>query len=184
VRIATQAVTRAGPWLAAASLGAGIARRDCALIAAAGPIALAAFYGRMDADAPVDAFRAAVRCIAAGAGSLAAAMILAAGVVLAVQGLWLPAHDPYLAGAVVLAAAVGVLVRVMADEQDAAAGRWLLPSAATAGGGALALVAAVEPSGWAACALPLATAALMGLAGWRLLADVSTGLLSAGRRES
>ena len=174
---------RAGPWLAVASLGAGIARRDCALIAAAGPLALAAFYGRMDADAPVDAFRAAVRCIVAGAGSLLAAALLLAAVALAVQGLWLPAHDPYFMGAAVLVASVGGLVRVMADEHDAGAGGWLLPLAATAGGAALALVAAGEPSGWATCALPIATAALMGLAGWRLLGEVSTGLIAAGRRE-
>jgi len=166
-----------------ASLGAGIARRDCALIAAAGPLALAAFYGRMDADAPVDAFRAAVRCVAAGAGSLLAAVLLVAVVALAVRGLWLPAHDPYFVGAAVLAASVGALVRVMAEEGDAGAGGWLLPLSAAAGGAALALAAAVEPSGWATCALPIATASLMGLAGWRLLAEVSTGLLAAGRRD-
>ncbi len=177
------AVPRAGSWLAAASLVAGVARHDCALIAAAGPLALAAFYARMDADAPVDAFRAAVRCVVAGAGSLLAAVLLLAVVALAVQGLWVPAHDPYFAGVAVLVASAGALVRAMADERDAAAGRWLLPSAAAAGGAALALVAAVEPTGWATCALPLATAALMGLAGWRLLGEVSTGLLAAGRRE-
>jgi len=173
----------AGPWLAAASLGAGIARRDCALIAAAGPLALAAFYGRMDADAPVDAFRAAVRCIVAGAGSLFAAVLLLAAVALAVQGLWLPAHDPHFVGAAVLVASIGALVRVMADEHDAGAGGRLLPLAAAAGGAVLALGVAGEPSGWATCALPIATAVLMGLAGWRLLAEVSTGLLAAGRRE-
>ncbi|MBX3672598.1 MAG: hypothetical protein KF776_06450 [Burkholderiales bacterium] len=173
----------AGPWLAAASLGAGIARRDCALIAAAGPLALAAFYGRMDADAPVDAFRAAVRCIVAGAGSLFAAVLLLAAVALAVQGLWLPAHDPHFVGAAVLVASIGALVRVMADEHDAGSGGRLLPLAAAAGGAVLVLGVAGEPSGWATCALPIATAALMGLAGWRLLAEVSTGLLAAGRRE-
>lgn len=177
------ALAHAGPWLAAASLGAGIARHDCALIAATGPLALAAFYGRMDTEVPVDAFRAAVRCIMAGAGSLLAAVLLLAVVALAVRGLWLPAHDPYFGSAAVLVMSVGVLVRVMAHESDAAAGRWLLPLAAAAGGAALALVAAGEPSGWATCALPIATAALMGLAGWRLLGEVGTGLLAAGRRE-
>lgn len=176
-------VIRAGPWLAAASLGTGIVRNDCALIAAAGPLALAAFYLRMDAEAPVDAFRAAVRCIVAGAGSLLAALLLLVVVVLAMQGLWLPAHDPYALGAAVLVMSVGVLVHVMADEADAAGSRCLLPLAAGAGGAALALVAAVEPSGWATCALPIATAVLMGLAGWRLLGDVSAELFAAGRKE-
>lgn len=44
-----------------ATLAAGIAMRDCVIIAAAGPLALYAFLAGMDEVAPMDAFRAAIR---------------------------------------------------------------------------------------------------------------------------
>lgn len=173
---------RLGPWLAAASLGAGVARRDCALIAAAGPVALAAFYLRMDAEAPVDAFRAAVRCAVAGAASLLVAASLLAAVAFAIHGVWIPDHGRHLGGVAVLAVSVGALVLTMTDEGPGAMGTWFPALAAGAFGVGLAFALATDRAEWSLCALPVATAALMGLAGWRLLGDVATGLLGSSRR--
>jgi hypothetical protein len=174
---------RLGPWLAVASLGAGIARRDCALIAAAGPVALAAFYLRMDAEAPVDAFRAAIRCVLAGVSSLIAAVALLVVIALAIHGAWTPGHDHYFGGVAVLGASIGALVLTMfGDEVAGASGVQLLALAASAFGIGLAFALATDRAEWSLCALPVATAALMGLAGWRLLGDVATGMLGSSRR--
>lgn len=69
-----------------ATLAAGIALRDCVVIAAAGPLALWAFYSGMDDSAPLDAFRAAIRSAMAGASSILAAIALAIVALAAVFG--------------------------------------------------------------------------------------------------
>ena len=164
-----------------AALTAGISLRDCLVLSAARPLALGAFYLGMDADSPGDAFRASIRSALAGIGAMLAAAALALATVAAILGYWQPSHGPILAGAGLLAVSAGAFLAISAGE-----GPWrprpaVWMSALLAGA---ALIASGPPSvfsEWSVCALPIATSALMAIAGWRLLREVATGLLGAGR---
>lgn len=177
----TASAMRLGWWPAMACLAAGIALRDCVVMAAAGPLGLWAFYAGMDRSAPVDAFRAASRCALAGMASILAAIVLGIAVLAAVHGLWQPSHERLFAGAGVLAVSI-VTLGLRFRGEDKAAPCWrqaVVAGVALAAGGAVAAIAwNLE---WSACALPLATAVLMALAGWRLLREVASELLLAGR---
>jgi hypothetical protein len=127
-------------------LASGVALNDCVIIAAAGPLGLWAFHSAMDANAPMDAFRAAMRTAVAGAVSILAAAALAAIALAAIHGIWEPIHE------------------------------WMGADAALM----VASLTAWSPE-LSACAIPLATAVLMALAGWRLLGDVASEFLSIGR---
>ena len=166
-----------GWWPAIVCLALGVGFRDCAVIAASGPLALVAFYLRMDAKSPMDSTRAAIRCILAGAASLLAAVALLITVLAAAHGMWTPIHDTFLPGSGLLLASVGALVLVTM-EWDFEAWRSRIPLAACA-----ALVIGVVATllarnfDWSPCALPVAVAGLMAIKGWRLLRDVAAGML-------
>jgi hypothetical protein len=172
---------RLGWWPAVICLAAGISLRDCVVIAAAGPLGLCAFYAGMDRSAPMDAFRASMRCAKAGIISMLAAIALAIAVLAAVHGLWQPSHERLFAGAGVLAVSIATFaLHFRGEGPDAPRVRpWLAGCMALVAGGASAAIAwNLE---WSACALPFATAMLMALAGWRLLCEVASELLLAGR---
>ncbi len=160
----------------------GVVLRDCLVIAAAGVLALCAFYHGMDARAPMDAFRAAIRSALAGIASLFAAAALALATIAAIYGMWQPAHDRYFADAWLLAASVAAYLALV-DEGDASArfASWRMVAYAVL---AAALFGALSAQNfeWILCALPLATAVLMALAGWRLLREVASGFLEVGPR--
>jgi hypothetical protein len=162
-------------------LAAGIALRDCVIIAAAAPLALRAFYIGMDANAPMDAFRAAIRGALAGVASLVVAGVLALMTLAAIHGIWQPAHDRFFAGPLFLGASI--LAFALSTREEGAVARplppWLIASAALTAGIAGSL--AGRGLRWDLCALPLATALLMALAGWRLLREVASGLLGNSR---
>ncbi len=167
-----------------AAVAAGIALRDCLFLAAAGPLALGAFYLGMDARPPANALRGAVRCALAGLASIAGGAALIAAIVAALNGAWNPAHDRFHAGAWLLAASVGAYLVLSAGgmrQLAASAFRW-----SAFGLAVLLAVLAVIPLAaglaWSVCALPIATAALMVAAGWRLLREVSPAMLQLGQR--
>ena len=174
---------RLGWWPALICLAAGISLRDCVVIAAAGPLGLCAFYAGMDRSAPVDAFRASMRCARAGIVSMLAAIALAIAVLAAVHGLWQPSHEQLFAGAGVLAISTVTFVLHFREEgPDAPCVRpWVAGCMTLAAGSAAAAIAwNLE---WSACALPLATAMLMALAGWRLLREVASEFLLASHEQ-
>lgn len=173
---------RLGYWPSFGTVMAGMALRDCALIAAAAPLALGAFYLRMDAMEPMDAFRAALRCVLAGGASLLASVVLVLMALAAIHGAWWPAHERFLAGGAFLLVSIGCLAIVVGvQDVEADARRFLLIALATllvgVGAGYVA-----EGSEWSLCGFPVAIAVLMAGAGWRLLRDVASGFLGAGLR--
>ncbi len=164
-----------------AILATGIAMRDCVIIAAAGPLALYAFLAGMNEEAPMDAFRAAIRSALAGVASILAAIALAVMVLAAVHGYWQPIHEWLYADVGLLAISYATFVLYARGEGYATlSGRqWMVRCAALAAGAAVA--ASAWNTEWSACALPLATATLMALAGWRLLREVASEFLAIGR---
>lgn len=170
--------------LPAASAAAGVALRDCLFLSASGPLALGAFYLGMDARAAADGLRTGARCALAGMASLAAAVALVAAVLAALHGAWNPEHDHYYAGAWLLAGAViAFLALSRADAPVVPEGMSRASATAIA---ALAVAAAafavVAGLPWSLCALPVATAALMAMAGWRLIAEVAPAMLAVAYR--
>lgn len=163
------------------ALAAGIALRDCVIIAAAGPLALSAFLADMDDDAPLDAFRAAMRTALAGVAAILAAIALALMTLAAVHGFWQPIHEwPFADVGILTISFATFAVYAQGEGQATLSGRqWMVRCAALAAGGAVA--ASAWNLEWSACALPLATATLMALAGWRLLRDVASEFLQMGR---
>jgi hypothetical protein len=163
-----------------ATLVAGIALRDCAAIAAAGPLALCTFYFGMAANAPMDAFRVAIRTALAGIASLFAAAAIAVMALAATHGIWQPAHDWQSAGVWLLAASIAAFALSFHEEDIAArlGPPWLIASAILAAGTAAAILA--PGFQLSLCALPLATSVLMALMGWRLLREVAPGILQSG----
>lgn len=172
---------RLGGWPAIVCLALGVGLRDCAVIAASGPLALAAFYLHMDANSPMDAVRAAIRCMFAGAASLLAAVTLLITIFAAAQGMWTPIHDTFLPGTGLLLASVAAVVFVT-TEWDFEAWRSQIPLAVCAAlvVGAAATLAA-RNFDWSPCALPVAVAGLMTMNGWRLLRDVAAGMFGTYR---
>lgn len=168
----------------AAAAAAGVVLRDCLFLAAAGPLALGAFYLSMDARPPTNALRGAVRCALAGLASLAGGVVLAAAVVAALNGAWNPAHDRFHAGAWLLAASVGAYLVLSAGGMRQFAASVLRESALGLAVLLAVLVALPFAAGiaWSVCALPIATAALMVAAGWRLLREVSPAMFQLGQR--
>lgn len=163
-----------------AILAAGIAMRDCVIIAAAGPLALYAFLAGMDEEAPMDAFRAAVRSALAGVASILAAIVLAVMVLAAVHGFWRPAHEWLMADITLLTVSFATFALYARSEGHATLSfrQWMVRGAAIAAG--VAVAASAWNADWSACAFPLATATLMALAGWRLLREVASEFLAIG----
>lgn len=163
------------------TLAAGIALGDCVIIAAAAPLALRRFYVGMDANAPMDALRAAIRSALAGVASLVVAGVLALMSIAAIHGIWQPTHDRFFAGPLLLVASI--LAFALSNREEGAAASplspWLIASAALTAG--IAGTLAAQGVRWDLCALPLATALLMALAGWRLLREVASGFLGNSR---
>ncbi|MCW5590598.1 MAG: hypothetical protein KIS74_00735 [Burkholderiales bacterium] len=177
-RLATNAA-----WLPSlAALVAGTVMRQCALLSAAGPLALAAFYVTMDLNAPQDGFRVAVRCAVAGLVSMLGALGLAAVAAAAIFGVWHPDHDRTMAAIAVVAGATAFLVMAMGSGELRAEARNVTQLASVAV--PLGLIAAwlYDASEWSQCGLLVASAILMAGAGWRLLRDVASELLAAGVR--
>lgn len=156
--------------------------RQCALLSAAGPLGMAAFYVTMDVKAPQDGFRAGVRCAVAGIVSMVTALALAAVAVAAVIGAWHPDHDRAMSAIALVAGAAAFLAMATGSgEPRMEAGQYAWFASAAL---ALGFVAAwlYEASDWSQCGLLVASAAFMAGTGWRLLGDVASGLLAIGNQ--
>lgn len=167
-------------WTAIGTFGAGLALRDCVLIAAGALVALQAFHVHMDANAPWQGWRAAVRCALAGLGGLFAAGALLAMVGGAWIGWWQPRSDQPLLGLLVLALAALACWTLQPDDRDPRLGAG---AAIVMLAGGVALLSA--SLGWpvALCLFALAAAVLVGGIGWALLRSTAAALACAdGRR--
>jgi len=167
-------------WTVIGTFGAGVALRDCVLIAASALVALQAFHLHMDANAPWQGWRAALRCTLAGVGGLFAAGALLAMVGTAWMGWWEPRSDHPLLGLLVLALAALACWALPTGERDS---RFGAGAAIAMLAGGVALLSASR--GWpvALCLFAFATAVLVGGIGWALLRSTAAALAVAdGRR--
>jgi len=168
------------PWLAAGlALLFGVAWRDCVLVACSAWLAVHAFYARMDADAPWDGWRAALRCWLAGVGMLLAAIMLLLMVASAQLGWWSASAD--------VDAELTVLLLAAGIAAFGRLGRPIAPSYAAALG--LAAVAAVtallladEGLVFARCVFAGASAVAVASMGWRLARHVAPELAASDER--
>lgn len=158
-------------------LAAGIARLDLALASGAALLSMRAFSAWMNGHAPLDAWRAAIRCACAGLGCLLLAGLVLLGLALALWRWWTPATTAPTSAAVLV---LGWALIVAVGERAHSAAEW----ATVAVMGVLA--AGVAWFGWQAPPAVLhAAIALCGLAlaahGWRLLRFACFALLQAKR---
>jgi len=166
-------------WTAIGIFGAGIALRDCVLIAASSLVALQAFHLHMNANAPWQGWRAALRCALAGLGGLFAAGALLAMVGSAWMGWWEPRADhPWLGLLVLSLAALACWALPLGDLDP----RFGIGAAIAMLAGGVAIFSASR--GWplALCLFAFATAALVGGIGWTLLRSTAAALAFADRR--
>ena len=167
-------------WAAVATLAAGLALRNCVLIAASALVALQAFRAHMDANSPWQGWRAALRCALAGLVGLFGAGALLAMVGGAWMGWWEPRSDQPMLGLLVLAlAAFAGWTLHPRDEGE----RYRVANAFAMLAGGIALLFA--SLGWSAspCVFAFVTAMAVGWMGWTLLRSVAGELLMAdGRR--
>jgi hypothetical protein len=88
---------------------AGFAWRECVLLAAAAAAAYRLFLWRMDVAAPMDGWRAAMRCLVAGLLGMSSALALVVVIASGFAGLWTMSHRHATSSLAVMAAA-GVLI--------------------------------------------------------------------------
>jgi hypothetical protein len=158
-------------------LAAGIARFDLALAGGAALLAVRAFSAWMSQRAPWDAWRAAIRCAAAGSGALLLAGLLLLALALALRGLWTPGTTSATSAAVLV---LGWALIAAVDRHARSVAEWSIV-------GVVGVLAAVVVwTGWQApAAAQHAAVALCGLAlaarGWRLLRFASFALEQTDR---
>jgi hypothetical protein len=162
---------------------AGVAWRDCTLLALAAVAAHRLFLWRMDAGAPWDAWRAALRCLWAGLAGIAAALALLVFVVGGLAGAWAMRHDPQGPALNLLALGALLLGAMMCMPSGPRRREELLFWA-----GVLAVAALLTAPGGAGlgfwpCMFSLLVSAGLVLAGWRLARHSSRELLRAGQRD-
>lgn len=175
------AMFAATTWLpAVAAAAAGLAWRDCVLLAGAGLLAVLAFRQGMQRHAPWQGWRAALRCITAGLVIMLAALGLALYVVGVVAGWWLSgAHTD---GAGVLLPGIASLLVLFRLEQPLGDGQWCAAVTASLAAAA-AWVAADHGLPYAACAFAAGAALWLVWEGWRLSHVLAADLMNAdGRR--
>jgi hypothetical protein len=162
---------------------AGLAWRDCTLLGLAAVAAHRLFLWRMDAGAPWEAWRAALRCLWAGLAAIAAALVLLVFVVGGLAGAWAMRHDPQGPALNLLALGslfLGALMLLPSgpqrrDELLFWAGLLAVAALLTAPGGA--------GLGFWPCMFSLLICAGLVAAGWRLAHHSTRELLRAGQRD-
>ncbi len=167
-----------GTTLAIAMAAAGLALRDCMLIATSVALAYRLFLLRMDRVAPWPALKATVHVLAAAALVGAAGLGLVVGVAGVGLNWWHPSvpHSPLS----LLFLAVGALWCCASRDSRAGAadelGVWLW----MLGGSLLALEAHRDGLAIAPCLFVAGVGLALVGAGWRLASVTATGLLRAG----
>ena len=170
------------PWgLACAVLVIGVIWRDCVLVGAGALMALPAFRHHMDARAPWEGWRAALRCLLMGLGSLVCAAVLVL-MVAAARFSWVePAQDRPVATLLVVLVAVALcaaaLRGVPSDARELVL-LWAIPV-----GVGIAIL--TNGLGWtqAPYAFALVASAIMATTGWSLARHTARELLVAQRRD-
>ena len=155
------------PWVtAAAVLAAGLASRNCVLIAMTLVFSIHAFYTDMDKAGPWEGWRAAVRCWLAGAIGLIAALALAAMVMAAILDWWTPINDaPLLSLTVLLVAGASSGIASGSGPDCSKMNLLLVISVLLA---AIATVAKLNGVGLAPCLFAALVSIVTGRIGWRL----------------
>ncbi len=165
---------------AVAAMAAGLAWRDCMLLAGAGLLAVFGFRQAMQRHAPWQGWRAALCCIAAGLVMMLAALGLVLNVVGVVTGWWQSSVHTGSAGLLLLA--IAALLVLFKLEQPQGDGQWravVTASLATVA----AWVAADQGMPYAACAFAVGVALWLVREGWRLAHGLAAELMNAdGRR--
>ncbi len=172
------------PWIAAAiALFFGAAWRDCVLVAASAWLCIHAFYARMDAGAPWDGWRAALRCWLAGASMLLGAVALLF-MVAGVSLQWWSRDAGHLdAGLSVLLlaatlASLGRLGRRVMAPSDGGVGVGVL----AVGTAAATMLLAGNGMTYAPCIFAGASAVAMASIGWRLARHEASALVASDER--
>lgn len=163
-------------------VSAGLAWRDCTLLALAAVAGHRLFLWRMECGAPWDAWRAALRCLSAGLAGMAAALALLVFVIGGLAGAWTMRHDPQGPALNLLALGALLLGALMLLPGGPRRREELLFWA-----GLLALAALVTAPGGAGlgfwpCIFTLLVCGGMAAAGWRLAHHSSRELLQASQR--
>ncbi|MCM5571139.1 hypothetical protein M6I34_11540 [Burkholderiaceae bacterium FT117] len=155
---------------------AGVAWRECLLLAAAAAAGHRLFLWRMDLDAPWSGWRAGIRCCAAGLAGLAAAFALFVLVGFMLLGVLRTEHPhPVLSVALIAAAAVLVAsVRRHPRDRRQEAGHWVALVVLAA----LAFAAARATSPALPCIATGLVAGWLGWASWNLARGGGSALLA------
>lgn len=171
-------VDAAGPALVATGLAAGLAWRDCMLLAIGLVLAFRLLLLRVEHQAPWSALTAAVEAATAGAATVLVGFGLVAAMGVGWLGWWQPQAPHALPLLLLLCASAGVCCMARRSRRGAAReGRcwaWLL------GGVLLALEAHGGGLAPAPCLLVATIGGLMLWSGWRLAGAMATGMLHAG----
>lgn len=157
----------------------GVVLRECTLLVAAAAAAYRLSLWRMDCSAPWDEWRAALRCLAIGAGGLLAAALLFVLITAGAVGVWRVDHGhPVLAiGLIGSVAALIVGYQLDRDSRLREARHWtMLILVAVAG-----LWAATPGNAILPCAAAAGLAGWLAWASWRLTRREARELLEMGR---
>jgi len=144
---------------------AGLAWRDCLMLAAAAALSTQVFDGQMARRAPWPPWRAGVRCASAGLLLLLLGVGLALAMLLALEGGWQPGRPHPLVMAALALAAVGVTLAQRRRASIQPMGRLLLGCAVLAG----ALWLDAHGTAAVPCVTGIAVGVGVAAFGWRLL---------------
>ncbi len=183
-RVARAAISRGAPPLIAAlailALAMGLWWRDCIVLAGAGLLGAAAFRARMHTGAPWSGLAAGLRCGTAGAGMLAAGLMLLGWIAAVRLEAWSAGGTPAQGVLALAGTAVIVYLAVLAATRAA----WSEQAGSVGAGLAAVLAAEVADAGtsFAACGFAGVAALVLVSHGWRLLCQTMPALLRSEQR--
>ena len=156
---------------------AGVAWRDCLLLAGSVVLGQRLFLGYMDRAAPWEAWRAAMRCVAAGVLAILLSCALLLLVVGAREGWWLMSREQPVASWAMLAVAGAACsgLRTAVAGMLAEGAFWLLVLAAAW----VVTIAQSHGVPAAPCVFVIAVAVQVARSGWSLARHTASGLLHA-----
>ena len=169
---------KVGTGLVLVLLTSGVAWHDCLLLAGSAVLGGRLFLVYMDSTAPWEGWRAAIRCMTAGAFAVLAACALVLLVAGNWRGWWDIRHEES-ATPLLLLAVAGAACCLLRGEASAAlneAAFWL-PLLAAAWTATFAQSHGLPA---APCVFALVIAGLLGHVGWRLARDSASGLMQEG----
>ena len=162
---------------------AAVILQSCVLVAMAGILGVAGFYGRMDRAPPSTALGCAIRCALGGIGALGAALFLGAMLATHYVGWWQPSAGASMPALLVLLGAVAIWLASAAGAGSPLdlpwpGALWLtLPLAIVA-----LLVSGSAGSVLPQCAFAAGTGVLLAWTAWRLAWGAAPLMLNNARR--